>query len=194
MFRTSGRVVLAEPGGVLDHGDDVAQVVVVDLGALQLDEQHVARGHGVGLELQPAPQIDAVVEPEGVEVEVDAVVVVGAAATGRVAAVAKELALAAHRGHRHLAVLGPAEPAEHGRHGLRGAGERRQVDVAVGAPAERGVAAVLAYGEAAEQAHHHTLGARRVDDDVGLGEHAHVARPYGCGIAMGNRYRDGPCR
>ncbi len=42
----------------------------------------------------------------------------------------------------------------------------------IGTLAEGGVAAVLAHGETAHQAHHDAAGAGRVDDAVGLGEHA----------------------
>src|ERR1035437_5999039 len=101
-------IALAKLDGVLDDAHDVAQVVVVQGRPLQLDEQDVARRDGVGLELQASPQIDAVVQLEGVDVEIDAIVVVRPLGATAVTALPKELSLAARRGHRHLTVLLPA--------------------------------------------------------------------------------------
>ena len=165
-------VALAQRDGVLDDRHDVAQVVGIRRRPLQLDEQDVARRHRVGLDLQARPQVDAVVELEGVEVEVDAIVGVGAPPAGLVTARPKELALAASRSHRHLAVLLPAQSDDHGRGLLYVTAEPDQVDVAVGALAEGGLAAVLPHREAAQQAQCRPLGARRVDDAVRLGQHA----------------------
>ena len=47
----TGSLAVGELGGVLHHGQDVAQVILVHRRALQFDEQDVARGDGVGLEL-----------------------------------------------------------------------------------------------------------------------------------------------
>ena len=112
------------------------------------------------------------VEPEGVEVDVDAVVVVRAPAVGRhVHAAAEELHHRARGGESHVAVLLVAERVQGRRHAPGLATQTDEVDVAHRPAREAAVGARGKHGQAADQAQHDASGGGGADDLPRLGEH-----------------------
>ena len=165
-------LVAAGEAQVLEQGDDVAQVVVGGRRALELDEHDVGGRHGVGVAGQAVLQGDLVVEPEGVEVDVDAVVVVGSPAVARhVHALAEELHHLAGGREAHVAVFLIAEGAQRARHALGLAAQADEVDVADRSPGEPLIGARGQDGKAAHEAQHDAASGGRADDLPRLGEH-----------------------
>ena len=170
---------------VLDQGDDVVDVLLVDLADLHLGDERVRRRDRVVVDLQPLADVDVVVHAHDVEEDVDVVDerrLVRAALAGR-----RRLRLGLHALERlvldvlqlpgvgglgDVAVLRVVERLEDVVDLLLLVGAADEVDVGVLAVHEVEVGAVAADGEAAGEAQLHALGARRVDGVHGLGHEA----------------------
>ena len=135
--------------------------VVAHARAQQLREEHVGRRQREGLAPQPPPQPDGVMQAEGVEVHVDAVVGVERPSGTGVRAGPVHLQERAAARQADVAVLLVAQAGERAQEPLGRGARRDQVEVAMLAPAGVPGGAQREDGEAADEPDVDAVGARR---------------------------------